>query len=192
MPRSRCSPARRSLPAGGVVAPAALAKRDSEQLSARAAAGVCRRGPAGRVWDDRRRVAESHSSAIPTLHGLALEAVEWLPSGADSGLVRVRGRWTDAAARQPGLPVLCAARRRGGAPLRVAARRAASRATRASWRGHLPRAGRARGRRARGAVARVGRRRALRPAGAGARARAAARRPARLSGPRSPRSRAAR
>ena len=50
-------------------------------------------------------VAES-PSAIPTLPGLAVETVEWLPSGAESGLVRVRGRWIDEAARRPELPVL--------------------------------------------------------------------------------------
>ncbi len=46
------------------------------------------------------------SSAIPQLAGLEIEAVEWLPSGADSGLVRVRGRWRSLAAAQPGLPEL--------------------------------------------------------------------------------------
>ena len=56
------------------------------------------------VWDDSARVASS--SAIPQLQGLEIEAVEWLPSGADSGLVRVRGRWTALAAAQPGLPEL--------------------------------------------------------------------------------------
>ena len=40
------------------------------------------------------------------LHGLAVAAVEWLPSGAESGLIRIRGRWTEDAARQPDLPVL--------------------------------------------------------------------------------------
>src|SRR4051794_31721142 len=45
-------------------------------------------------------------SAISTLPGLAVETVEWLPSGAESGLVRVRGRWIDDAARQPELPAL--------------------------------------------------------------------------------------
>jgi hypothetical protein len=35
-----------------------------------------------------------------------IEAVEWLPSGADSGLVRVRGLWTDEAAREDELPGL--------------------------------------------------------------------------------------
>jgi len=48
----------------------------------------------------------AESSAIPTLPGLAVETVEWLPSGAESGLVRVRGRWIDEAARQAELPVL--------------------------------------------------------------------------------------
>lgn len=33
-------------------------------------------------------------SAPATLEGLVIEACEWLPSGADSGLLRVRGRWT--------------------------------------------------------------------------------------------------
>ncbi len=51
-------------------------------------------------------MAESSSPSIPALPGLAVETVEWLPSGAESGLVRVRGRWTDEAARQPDLPVL--------------------------------------------------------------------------------------
>ena len=53
------------------------------------------------------------ASAIPHLHGLEIEAVEWLPSGADSGLVRVRGRWSIPAAAQPGLPELLL--RAGGA-----------------------------------------------------------------------------
>src|SRR5690349_14719604 len=56
------------------------------------------------VWDHSRAMAESF--AIPHLQGLEIEAVEWLPSGADSGLVRVRGRWTTPAAAQPGLPEL--------------------------------------------------------------------------------------
>jgi hypothetical protein len=57
------------------------------------------------VWDDDAAVAES-PSAIPTLPGLSVESVEWLPSGAESGLVRVRGRWIDEAARRASLPVL--------------------------------------------------------------------------------------
>ena len=48
----------------------------------------------------------AESSAIPHLQGLEIEAVEWLPSGADSGLVRVRGRWSTPSAAQPGLPEL--------------------------------------------------------------------------------------
>ncbi len=48
----------------------------------------------------------AESSAIPALPGLALETVEWLPSGTDSGLVRVRGRWSGDAAREPELPAL--------------------------------------------------------------------------------------
>ena len=63
------------------------------------------------VWDDSPRMASS--SAIPHLQGLEIEAVEWLPSGADSGLVRVRGRWTALAAAQTGLPELLL--RAGGA-----------------------------------------------------------------------------
>jgi hypothetical protein len=51
-------------------------------------------------------VTESIPASI--LDGLTLEAVEWLPSGADTGLVRVRGRWTPDAAHPLGLPVLCA------------------------------------------------------------------------------------
>jgi hypothetical protein len=52
-------------------------------------------------------VTESTPASI--LDGLTFEAVEWLPSGADTGLVRVRGRWSPGAARPEGLPVLCAA-----------------------------------------------------------------------------------
>src|SRR5688500_5213222 len=48
----------------------------------------------------------AESSAIPHLQGLEIEAVEWLPSGADSGLVRVRGRWSTPGVAQPGLPEL--------------------------------------------------------------------------------------
>ena len=55
----------------------------------------------------------AESSAVPSLPGLAVTAVEWLPSGAESGLVRVRGRWTEEHAREPDLPVL--ALRVGGA-----------------------------------------------------------------------------
>jgi hypothetical protein len=51
-------------------------------------------------------VTESTPAAI--LDGLTLEAVEWLPSGADTGLLRVRGRWAVGVAHPPGLPVLCA------------------------------------------------------------------------------------
>lgn len=51
-------------------------------------------------------MGEPPSSAIPQVRGLDIEAVEWLPSGADSGLVRVRGRWTAEDARLPGLPEL--------------------------------------------------------------------------------------
>ncbi len=46
------------------------------------------------------------SSSVPALEGLAVEAVEWLPSGSDAGLVRVRGRWTDLARREQDLPAL--------------------------------------------------------------------------------------
>ena len=50
----------------------------------------------------------TESTPASILDGLTLEAVEWLPSGADTGLVRVRGRWSVAAPRPEGLPVLCA------------------------------------------------------------------------------------
>ena len=40
------------------------------------------------------------SAPVPVLEGLALDAVEWLPSGSDAGLVRVRGRWTDLNRRE--------------------------------------------------------------------------------------------
>ena len=43
---------------------------------------------------------------MPALEGLAVEAVEWLPSGSDAGLVRVRGRWTSLDRREPDLPAL--------------------------------------------------------------------------------------
>src|SRR3954454_20085876 len=49
---------------------------------------------------------EMGDSSHALLHGLTVEAVEWLPSGADSGLVRVRARWTAAEAARPGLPGL--------------------------------------------------------------------------------------
>jgi hypothetical protein len=48
----------------------------------------------------------AESSAIPGLPGLVLETVEWLPSGADSGLVRVRCRWEPGTAPEPDLPAL--------------------------------------------------------------------------------------
>jgi hypothetical protein len=57
-------------------------------------------------------VAVAESFAVPALPGLAVTAVEWLPSGAESGLIRVRGRWTEEHAREPDLPVL--ALRAGG------------------------------------------------------------------------------
>ena len=103
--------------------------------------GGRRRGRAGGGWPSRRNgsgrahgaqaaagsgtiaaVAES-PSAVPALPGLAVTAVEWLPSGAESGLIRVRGRWTDEHATEPDLPVLAlrAAERRP--PVRLAARR---------------------------------------------------------------------
>ena len=51
-------------------------------------------------------MGESPPSALPQLQGLTIEAVEWLPSGADSGLVRVRGRWSTPEAARPELPEL--------------------------------------------------------------------------------------
>jgi len=47
-----------------------------------------------------------------SLEGLVLEAVEWLPSGADAGLLRVRGAWSDLGRREADLPAL--GLRRGG------------------------------------------------------------------------------
>ena len=51
---------------------------------------------------------ESVPSSPASLPGLTLEAVEWLPSGGDTGLVRVRGRWAADAQAPAGLPALCA------------------------------------------------------------------------------------
>ncbi|HZH23705.1 MAG TPA: hypothetical protein VEY49_02280 [Solirubrobacteraceae bacterium] len=45
-------------------------------------------------------------TSVSALDGLTLEAVEWLPSGSDAGLVRVRGRWADAGRREQELPRL--------------------------------------------------------------------------------------
>jgi len=62
-----------------------------------------------RAWS--RRSAWQHPRAMPEspapaqLEGLVIEGCEWLPSGADSGLLRVRGRWPDGAAA-PALPSL--------------------------------------------------------------------------------------
>jgi hypothetical protein len=53
-----------------------------------------------------RTVGEMPSFAVPVMQGLSIEAVEWLPSGAESGLVRVRGRWAAGEPPQPGLPSL--------------------------------------------------------------------------------------
>lgn len=54
----------------------------------------------------------SRPSLTTTLPGLTLEAVEWLPSGGETGLVRVRAHWGPDPDRHPaGLPALCA---RGG------------------------------------------------------------------------------
>src|SRR5215218_2997998 len=47
-----------------------------------------------------------YSSSVPALEGLVVEAAEWLPSGSDAGLVRVRGRWTEPGRREPDLPAL--------------------------------------------------------------------------------------
>ena len=88
-------------------------------------------------------VPESRQS--PAVEGLAIEAVEWLPSGTDAGLVRVRGRWADPADRPAELPALCVrAGRRCGASARcptsgsAAIRRCGAAAT------SCPRAGRPR------------------------------------------------
>ena len=43
---------------------------------------------------------------MPALEGLVVEAVEWLPSGSDAGLARVRGRWSAQSRGEPGLPSL--------------------------------------------------------------------------------------
>ncbi|MEA2279613.1 MAG: hypothetical protein QOK21_220 [Solirubrobacteraceae bacterium] len=50
-------------------------------------------------------MGETTPSASGSVHGLVIEAVEWLPSGAESGLVRVRGRWngTEPAIELPAL-----------------------------------------------------------------------------------------
>lgn len=42
--------------------------------------------------------------------GLVIEAVEWLPSGTEGGLIRVRGDWQPGSPHPEGLPVLCARR----------------------------------------------------------------------------------
>ena len=51
-------------------------------------------------------MAVKRPTPVPALDGLAIEAVEWLPSGSDAGLVRVRGRWSDTGRREPELPAL--------------------------------------------------------------------------------------
>ncbi|HYM58235.1 MAG TPA: hypothetical protein VES79_09750, partial [Solirubrobacteraceae bacterium] len=51
---------------------------------------------------------EFRPSSTSVLEGLTLEAVEWLPSGSKTGLVRVRARWAPDAKRPVGLPALCA------------------------------------------------------------------------------------
>ena len=50
----------------------------------------------------------TESTPASVLDGLTFEAVEWLPSGAETGLVRVRGRWSTSVGRPEGLPELCA------------------------------------------------------------------------------------
>ena len=106
-------------------------------------------------------VTESIPASI--LDGLTLEAVEWLPSGADTGLLRVRGRWAVGVAHPLGLPVLCASV--GGAVSRVDSLPDApsTRTNGSVWRGaYLVPEAVARA----GPVARVGERRALRAADA--------------------------
>jgi hypothetical protein len=64
-------------------------------------------------------MVESPPSSTPdgAPPGLSIEAVEWLPSGADSGLVRVRGHWAvPDQAPAAGLPALIV--RSGGAEQR--------------------------------------------------------------------------
>ncbi len=49
----------------------------------------------------------TESTPASILDGLTLEVVEWLPSGGEGGLVRVRGRWAPGVTPLEGLPVLC-------------------------------------------------------------------------------------
>jgi hypothetical protein len=53
-------------------------------------------------------VPEFRPSSTSALEGLTLEVVEWLSSGSEKGLVRVRARWAPDAKRPAGLPALCA------------------------------------------------------------------------------------
>ncbi len=49
----------------------------------------------------------SESRRFAGVEGLVIEAVEWLPSGGgDAGLLRVRGRWAEAAGAGGALPDL--------------------------------------------------------------------------------------
>ena len=80
------------------------------------------------------RPCPSRPPPCRTSQGLEIEAVEWLPSGADSGLVRVRGRWSSPPRPSPGCRA--AAARRWGAT--TASSRCPTRASSRdppSWRG---------------------------------------------------------
>ena len=107
-PPSRCSRAGSWRVLVGVALRAARQRGDSRD---RADAARVPRGPAAPPRLARSGAWNRHRP-LPVLDGLVVEAVEWLPSGADAGLVRVRGRWADAARREAELPALGV--RRGG------------------------------------------------------------------------------
>src|SRR4051794_41069150 len=86
-----------------------FAKRDTDWAFGRGGGDP---RPQQLFWAPPIRLARSPAvtESIPAsiLDGLTLEAVEWLPSGAEGGLVRVRGRWAPGPAHPAGLPALCA------------------------------------------------------------------------------------